>query len=99
MAYFDAYEGDLERIRQPYRTWVRHYLERGVIPPSRGLKALLAGDKELAIQQLDGALEPIVRFMTRHAPSFAWGSVLAMAKWEYIGGLETRIRRKQEVDA
>lgn len=83
------YDEDLATLGPSYRAQFDAWFRRGVIPTIPSLRASLAGYWVDAIDMQDGGdLPGLCLMLTRHAPPFSWGSEMALAKWEYKGGMD-----------
>lgn len=78
------FNADLAAIPADYRDPILNYVEHGVVPENRLLLAILSGDYQWAVEEIDPDLCAVIRFLCRHCPSFAYGSPEHVAKWEFM---------------
>jgi len=80
------YRAELRAIPIEYREPVRAFSEDGDIPRDRLVLSCCGGDILQALKLAPDVetLTAIYTFLEHQLPPFAWGSSLAMAKWEYI---------------
>lgn len=84
----DAAGADLALVAIEFREPLRLFVEEGKIPHSKVLMAGLVGDWPYAIKAAPGIdLSGVLYFLEAHCPDFAYGSVVAVVRWEAIGGL------------